>query len=366
MILLEQVVAGMLENGIGATVKHFPCGGAEEMDGHICPADVDISHEEWDRTLGYVYRHLIRTGVPAFMTTHQTFAAAQTPDENGEYEICTISKELTTDLLKNQLGFKGVVVSDALVMGGFAGENSAQKMIDCFTAGTDILLWPPVEYIDELEKRILSGAVPMERLEDALSRIWKLKENLGLFNHQKEEDFNLKFVEDASTRLGQSCITLVNNKSNRIPFDKEKIKKLLIVGITPDDNDFTKFSELVYAFEKRGIEAELRRDIWLDDLTPDIQKQYDLLIFAMCRLPHHPVGCLDMYGNNANSLWTAHTCDTSKMLPVSFGSPFSYKYFFKDDMYINAYSPSSDVMESFVAAILGEIPFKGTSPVKLR
>ena len=135
--------------------------------------------------------------------------------------------------------------------------------------------------------------------------------------------------------------------------------------MTPNDEDHESICTIQDAFERRGIKAEVWRDAWMDRLNEEKQREYDLIVFAISRLPHRPAGSMDVYGNQAYSVWTFHSCDTTKTVAASFGTPFTYRYFNWDDMYINAYSPSPDVMEAFVAAILGEIPFKGKSPVDL-
>lgn len=364
-----KIIEGALSENVISCMKHLPGGGHCLLDGHLVSVEVQASKEDWEATNGYVYRKMMEHDIPGAMTSHDSLPCIQTEaeiDENGEYLICSLSKELTTGLIKEKLGFKGCLFTDALCMGGFTGNRAMENMIRAFEAGHDVLLWPPVQIIDEIEKRILAGEIPMERLDDAVSRVWALKERLGLFDREEDlEPLDRTFIDDFSKRLCESCLTLVKNDSGRIPFDQSKVKKVLIVGVTPEDADYQKLCKLVDIFQARGIQAEIWRDTWIDGLNVEKQAEYDLIIFAFSRIFHHPIGSVDVYGNQACSVWAAHACDATKTVMASFGTPFLYKYFSRDDMFINAYWPTEDILEAFVKALFGEIPFKGVSPVKL-
>lgn len=367
--LLKQIHQGMRDEGILPTVKHFPSCGFDRDDYHLAPVRVDISANDWMEKAGRFYKGLFASGAKMVMTTHVSLPSMQSEEEcdaYGNYKCATVSKEITTGLLKERLGFNGVVVSDGLLMGGLSRPYTPEEMVDCFLSGTDLLMWPPIEYIDVMEQKILDGTVPMERLDDAVSRILTLKNDMGLFEEDVHtDDYDNAFAEDVAERVAKECITLLNNHSGRIPFDRKEVKKVLVVAVASDDTDAEALHGVADAFERRGIEVDFRRDVWMDELTSEKQKEYQMIVFAICRLPHHPAGPLMVYGDNAYSVWTSHTCDKDKMIAVSFGSPWIYKYYRQDDMYINAYSLNPETMESVVAALFEEIPFHGKSPVCL-
>lgn len=103
------------------------------------------------------------------------------------YPPATLSKELLTGLLKGEMGFKGVLVSDAMVMGGFRGwyDSYLQREIESFKAGVDVLLWPSYTFMDTLEMRIKRGEIPMYRFNDTVQRVWNLKERFGLLKKER-------------------------------------------------------------------------------------------------------------------------------------------------------------------------------------
>ena len=369
--MTSRIMDGMMDCGVMPTAKHFPGGGHTNKDSHMVRVQAKCTREEWEQTNGYIYRKLIAHGLPAIMTHHCALPCVQTEKElenKGFYKIATLSKEITTDLLKKELGFGGVVITDALCMGGFAGPEALDNMVESFKAGSDMLLWPPAEYIDYMEQKILAGEVSMERLDDAVSRVWALKEKLGLFPGQERKpmpDLPENFIQDVARRMSEGCLTLVNNDGGRIPFSKDAGKKVLVGRGTPDDNSHNEMATIADAFARRNIACEVWRDTWCDALNGKKQVEYDLIIFAVSRLFHHPIGSVDLYGNNALSVWAMHNCDPSKTIAASFGTPYIYKWFVTDDMYINAYAPTPELMEAFVAALLGEIPFQGKTPVDL-
>src|SRR5690606_16334650 len=147
-----------------------------DRDQHLVTTCNSLPWEEWMATYGAIFRAIIDSGVASIMTGHITLPAYQKERMDGGYLPATLSYELTTSLLKEQLGFQGVVVSDALIMGGFSGwYEPTRAELECFKAGTDVLLWPSLDYFDNMEKAIERGEISMERLDDAVSRVWAMK-----------------------------------------------------------------------------------------------------------------------------------------------------------------------------------------------
>lgn len=136
---LKELVRGIQDCGVAATFKHFPGLGSENVDSHIAPLELPLSKEEWDGTVRKLYEALFADGLAAVMTAHVSLPAYQTPNEDGSYTVATSSKEIMQKLLKDDMNFEGVVVTDALIMGGFSG-SSVDLEIESFLAGSDVLL----------------------------------------------------------------------------------------------------------------------------------------------------------------------------------------------------------------------------------
>lgn len=366
--IAKQIIKGMQDCGIAATAKHFPgSDDKESVDPHLAPVSNRISKEKWDATYGKLYTALFEDGLCSVMTGHQNLIAYQTEQVGGICPPTTMSHEVVSGLLKGKLGFEGVVVTDALAMGGFTGANGIENQVKCFAAGNDMLLWPSLAYIDEAEQKILAGEIPMERLDDAVSRILELKRRLGIldgnFQRMAYDEADEAHAQAIAEKISEKGITLVRNELGLIPF--QNLKKVLIVGVTPADRCYADLGGLKASFEKFGIAADMQRDIWQDELY-EKQQQYDLIVFALCRLAHQPIGPLEFWGDNASSIWASNSADPKKVVIASFGSPYTFQYYRETKLtYINAYSPADSVYDAFVKGLLGKIPFVGKSPVTL-
>ena len=158
----------------------------------------------------------------------------------------TLSKELMVDLLKGEMGFKGVIITDALNMGGCAGyyPNELEVSVQCFVAGADVVLWPSLAYMDTIEARINRGEIPMSRLDDAVERVWALRERFNflqksdsLFTEMSQADKD--FVFETGTNLAEKAVTLLEDRNGDIPLSPEKSKKILLMPISYHDKGKT-------------------------------------------------------------------------------------------------------------------------------
>jgi len=373
--LLEAIVRGMQDHGLAATAKHFPGDGTDYRDQHLTTTQNGLTMEQWWRNHGGIFQALINAGVYCIMTGHIALPAYQTRTADGRYLPATLSAELSTRLLKEEMGFKGAIVSDALIMGGFIRgheeKDRTQQEVDSFKAGTDLMLWPTEGYCDALEKALESGEVPMARLEDALTRIWAMKEKLGLFRDdftpfRPMNDEERRCVAKVEKDTAEKSLTLLRDRHHQLPLKKDRIKKVLIVGITGHDETFKDFNVLKEEFEVRGMQVQMKRNCGEDVPQETIGDEYALILYAIHTMPHKPMGPLNFTGEHAWAIWWTLTAGVNKCVVVSFGSPYHFnEYFERANIFINAYSPVPMTQRAVVRALLGEIPFQGTSPVTL-
>jgi beta-N-acetylhexosaminidase len=373
--LVSQVIKGMQEHGVAATLKHFPGDGVDYRDQHLLTSCNTLTMEQWWKYSGRAFQGCIDAGVYAIMPGHISLPAYQKNTVDGLYLPATLSKELLTDLLKGEMGFNGVIVSDALVMSGFKGYyDDEQADIEAFKAGCDVMLWTTPNYVENMIKAVESGEVSMERLDDAVERIWNLKMKVGLF----DEDFVpgtaltpeiSNFATDTAKKVAENSITLLRDKKNILPLNPQKHKKILLVGVATMQKNFEPVKLFKEELEKRGAEVTLQKNLRFEtDLkyTDTVSDQYDLIIFALNRYPHHPIGPQSFFGEEAESMWSVNSLDRNKTMVISFGNPFFFhEYFEAVHVYINAYSYVPATFKATAAALFGEIPFKGKSPVNL-
>ncbi|MBQ3553063.1 MAG: glycoside hydrolase family 3 protein [Clostridia bacterium] len=360
--IYREVVRGIQDQGVCATVKHFPGLGTYFVNMHIAPGSNILPFDEWMETYGYTYKEMFKENVMSVMTTHVSLKSYDSEGENGYYPIATFSSKLTTELLKRELGFEGAVVTDAMIMGGNGTGDFVKECVQAFKAGADLLLWPPVEAAEEIEKQILNGEIPMSRLEDALNRIEKMEIFRGNALKNKTYDVpDAKFVDKTKLEIAKHGMCLLRNEIGLLPLT-EKYKKVLIVDVTDEDECSAKL--LKKEFEKRDIKADVCRDIeekfslvcWPEDMQK-MSKDYDLVIFNVNAF------FASQWSQAHMLIWASHQFDKKKKLVVNYGSPyFATEYFPEDPTYIEMNTtPTEDTVKMLVDGILGEMIFTGKS-----
>ncbi|MDP4201164.1 MAG: glycoside hydrolase family 3 N-terminal domain-containing protein [Bacteroidota bacterium] len=378
--LLSRQIKGLQDNGVAATIKHFPGDGVDFRDQHLLTTCNSMPFDVWEKYHGRVFKALIDSGVKTIMPGHICLPSYQKETMNGHYLPATLSKELLTNLLKGELGFKGVVVSDAMVMGGFRGwyDSQLEGEIHSFMAGVDVLLWPSYQFMDTLEARIIRKEIPESRLNDAVSRVWNLKKSLGLMDKNRqlieamtpEEKSNAQSVSDA---ICEKAITLVRDRSQALPLDPKKDKKILLVGVTPvsrkgGDSSLKKMEGFGELLRSKGFVVDFQHDLLYETQgwTESVSKQYDRILFLVDRHMHAPYGPLELWDDEAQTVWGINAMPKEKLIVISLGSPYSIpEYFERVNTCINAYSNTTVMHKALVKALIGEIPMKGDSPVNL-
>lgn len=366
--LLPQVVRGMQDNGLAACAKHFPGDGVDWRDQHIVTTNNTLSREEWQRQHGRVFKSLIDAGVMSIMAGHISLPAYQTPAPNGMYLPATLSSELITDLLKGEMGFEGVVVTDAMDMGGFNGwyATKEQTEIEAFKAGCDMLLWPTPGYVDNLVAAVEHGEVSMARLDDAVSRILRMKERLGLFaapslRAMTQEDH--RFVQSVQRRTADASITLLRDGMGLFPMSPETRRKIAVVPVTHHQPAMEESTRLCALLRERGFAV----DEYPQGIADEQTDGYDLILYALFSRPFRPIGFLDFMGPEAVKVQRCLQAAVDRTAVVSFGSPyFAEQYFERALTCVNAYSMLAPSVEGFVRAACGDIPFTSFSPVALK
>lgn len=371
--LLKQVIRGMQENGLAACAKHFPGDGVDYRDQHIVTTDNTLPFAAWKKQHGRVFQELIDDGVYSVMVGHITLPDYQKEVfANGMKLPATLSKELMTNLLKKEMGFGGVVVTDALGMGGYLGwyPDRRRANIESFKAGADMMLWPSEHYVDDMVEAVENGYVPMARLDDAVTRILEMKEKLGMFdqdNHAiKLTPKDVAFVKETQQACAEQAVTLIRDDNKVFPLDREKVKKIAVLPVTHHEPAFEVGAHLCDELRARGFAVDYYREYMPESEVFALGEKYDIILYALFSRPFRPMGFLDFMGLQAGIVANCGKENVDKTVVVSFGSPyFGRQYFERIPAYVNAYSMLDPSAEAFVRAATGEIPFGDFSPVKL-
>ena len=367
--MLPQVIRGMQDNGLAACAKHFPGDGVDYRDQHLVTTANSLPMVQWRKLHGKVFADCIASGVMSIMPGHITLPAYQKRRwANGLPLPATLSSELIEELLKKEMGFEGIVVTDALNMGGFQGwyENRRRSQIESFKAGCDMMLWPTEHYVDDLVEAVENGYVSMERLDDAVSRILTVKDKLGLFHKgntfKKLSGQEQMYINSVQQKTAEQSVTLIRDDAGHFPLSPQKYQKITVVPITHYEPAFAEAELLCRELENRGFSVCYRKD----GVTDTEVEQTDLLLYALFSRSFRPVGFLDFHSREAWKITQYLACGVSKTVVVSFGSPwFGNQYFERAPTYVNAYSMLSPSVKAFVQAATGENEFGSFSPFRL-
>ncbi|MGO7214615.1 glycoside hydrolase family 3 protein [Rhizobium ruizarguesonis] len=372
-------VHGLQRNGVAATAKHWPGEGYDDRDQHLVTTTNPLSMDEWKETFGRLYGTLITEGVLAIMSGHISLPAyirSKMPDAGLEaFRPASVSRLLNVDLLRDELGFNGIIVSDATPMGGLsAWGHHLDTLPDIIANGCDMILFSdePEEDMAAVKAAVEDGRITPERLEEAILRVLALKAHLKLFQPSDvlpdaAEVRHLLAHPDnvAASReyIGRSP-TLVKDVNGIFPLDPAKTKRVLLVDggiihpLMPQPLEFL----LPALLRKEGFEVTIDRPDIVP--TPD---DFDLVLYALgdesllvrgrIFVDWHRMGG----GGLFKAMYRPWTNIPSVM--ISFGHPYHLYDAPRVPAYINAYSTMDSVQEAVVDCMLGRKPFLGTNPV---
>ena len=217
-------VKGAQENGLIATAKHFPGHGDTAVDSHRQLPTITADRARLDKVELLPFKRVIDAGIQSIMTAHLAVPAL---DPTADLPA-TLSPAITAGLLRKDMGFKGLIVTDALDMGGvtnaFTPEDSSLRAL---LAGADVILMPPtpIKVMAYLAEAVRSGRVPMARVDESVRRILEAKARLGLNKYRTVDVDALPFKLGTKANLAQSmkvfegAATLVKNESGLLPLD---------------------------------------------------------------------------------------------------------------------------------------------------
>lgn len=372
------------ECDVAVSIKHFPGDGIDERDQHLLTSVNSLSMEEWDRTYGSIYKKLIDDGALTVMAGHIAMPAYQeyfNPETKNTVIPASLSKELLKNLLREKLGFNGLVITDATPMVGFCAAMEREKSVPlAIENGCDMILFNKdlAEDYRFMMDGYQNGLLSEKRLLDANRRILALKAALKL--HEKKlkgalvpdrEQLSVlkngQHVEWAK-ELADASITLVKDTANLLPVNAEKYPRVLleILGDFPSNDrvigkvreELEKRDFQVSVYEKENFEVGV-------DNVGAFKKKYDMVIYIgnVENASNKTTNRLNWYtfwGQGNNVPWFANEVP---VLFISVANPYHLLDVPMVKTYINCYSNNEYVLEEAVKKITGESSFKGKSPV---
>ena len=366
-------VAGAQRAGVLATAKHFPGHGDTEVDSHLSLPVISAQRPRLDRIEWAPFREAIGAGVMTVMTAHIAVPALE-PDPRRP---ATLSAAILEQVLRNELGFQGLVVSDSMKMKGLTrGYWSGESAVQALEAGVDVLLDPPDAQVvfGALLQAVKTGRLSEARVDRSVERILQAKAWLGLSRRKRTDVRQLARRINAPTLrhqvqdLADASVTLVKDDPSQVPLDVRGIRSghLIILSTRPSPGAAS------------DLEGHLRTRLdWLEvdrlssDAAPELLDQVenragkaDLCLVAL----HVPLvtgtGRLGLPPLLADRLKGLVRVKPSTLL-ISLGDPYLIRQLSFFPTYLCTFSHVSTSQKAAVKALFGEIPVAGRLPVSI-
>ena len=368
-----QFIKGLQNHGMLATAKHFPGHGDTETDSHTSLATIPSdSSRLWSLELK-PFQTVIDAGVDAVMVAH-----VHAPDFQPNANLpATLSSFWVTDILRKKMGFKGVIVTDSMTMGGVTRNYSdSYALIHAINAGCDFILqnYNVKKSIDNVEDAVKRGIILEDRINNAALKMLKMKEKVGL--HQQryismgetrrilgKQEFK-KTADDIAAR----SITLVKNDNSFLPLTVEEKEEIVVIDIYDHPNDHEE-SVTTKKLKHSGLKIrslqvdESDSTMYYESILENIPENTPIILNAFANpsawknrifLPEHQMKFIHDLNRKSN-----------RVLLISFGNPYLIEGLPETPAYICAWKGSDLMQNSLVASLLGKSDFTGKLPITI-
>ena len=369
---VTEFIRGVQENGGLATAKHFPGHGDTTADSHIDLPVATADRARLEKLELVPFRAAIAAGVGTIMTGHLNVPALE-PDPNTP---ATLSSRVLTDLLRKQLGFQGLVVTDAMDMGGITVRYApGDAAVRAFLAGADALLMPPVPdaAYEALLAAVHSGQISQQRLDASVRRILAAKARLGLQKNRLVDvaalnnNFGSLAWQAESQEISDRGITLLQDTPHRLPLDGTKRARALLVCLYADPEPYPG-EDLERELRKRfDSVVTLRADTKFakaENLKLPAPDSYDVAILALFVRVSDRKGDVDVPADQFPLIQQIYK--TGKpVISVGLGSPYLIERFPQAETWLSVFGIADVAQISVARALFGEIPIRGRLPVTI-
>lgn len=367
------LIRGLSDGGIIATAKHFPGHGSTNLDSHLELPIIPLTENELiDRDL-YPFLQAIRYGVDAIMIAHLEVPAF----EKIERLPATLSVSIVNDLLKEKLGFEGLIITDAMNMHAITNNFSisdANKF--AFLAGNDIILMPPDDSvaIESFYQSVLNSEIPESRIDYSVKKILNYKKKFGL-QHNYYIDSNEVMIKinsishhRLSAEIAEKSVTLLKDESNILPLDLKKYKKIVSISLLDsknrkDDNTFQinikkQLNANCFTLNYNSKNLEYNNALYS-------AKYSDLIIIPIELSVKSFYGSISLNSKYKDFIEQLFNLNIP-MVVISLGSPYIINEIPFVKTYINVYGENSYSQTAAVKGLLNQFPIQGKSPIEIQ
>jgi beta-N-acetylhexosaminidase len=374
-------VRGEQRGGVSATLKHFPGHGDTVTDSHSGVPWIFHTREQWEQTDAPPFRAGIAAGVDMIMTAHVVMPYLQSdcdPDTQAGCDPATLDPEILTGLLRNELGFNGVVVTDALNMAGVREQYGDERIpVLALKAGVDMPMMVDttadtvsldVAYNGVL-KAVHSGELTEDRIDESVYRVLKLKQRRGLFRHPfvnargARRKLGTPRHRAAARRVGDHSVTLIKNDAGLLPIDAGGGQRVLVTGYrsVSDTSNAEPAAHLAKALDRHGVSTELYEtgsapDAAAIDTAASRAQASDLVVVATSNASGLP---------SQLALVNRLLATGKPVVVVATRNPYDIASFPSAQTYLATYSWTRPAMGAVARVLLGKLSPTGKLPVHI-
>ena len=357
---------GMQSEGILANAKHFPGHGDTATDSHLKLPVLNFSKERLDSIELFPYKRVFDAGMGSVMTAHLSIPVL----ESNPKLPTSLSPKVVTDLLKDKLGFLGLIFTDGLNMKGAANySSSAEINLAAIQAGNDVLLIPqdvPAS-ITLIKNAIDSGVLSLDRIDESVRKILLAKYKVGLHLYKPIDTQNL--IQDLNTiedevlhrELVKNSMTIIKNHKKTLPIqDLKKYENIAYVAMGDDHGDL--FLETLSKYSKIQKVSSDNLNELIDTL-----EDFDLVIVGFHKSNTHPWKSFEF--SNQELVWLHEISRKNTTILSVFASPYSLlniKSFNNLESVLIAYQNSEISQVISAQTIFGAIEANGKLPVSIK
>ncbi|HWS86081.1 MAG TPA: glycoside hydrolase family 3 N-terminal domain-containing protein [Pyrinomonadaceae bacterium] len=367
---VSAAVRGTREGGALSTAKHFPGHGDTAVDSHIGLPTIGADRTRLDRLELVPFRAAVAAGVDAVMTAHIAL-----PKITGDGLPATLSPKVTTEMLRRELRFDGLVVTDSLGMGAITkGFPNGEASVRAIQAGADVALTPPElkASLDALEEAVNSKRLSPERVDESVRRVLRAKYRLGLAERRTVDPSAVKNLVErpealaSARRVAEASVTLLRDGRGLLPLDAKRAAGAAFVVVAADE-DPEEGRTFVPQVQKRVPGARVLRA----DPKTDVAR-YDALLSEATKAETIVVAAFvkRAAGKGTVALPERQAEFVRKLVAsgrpvavIAFSGPYLVRQFPDAAAFMVAYGIEDVAQEAAARVLFGDAPARGRLPV---
>lgn len=381
-VLVSAFVESVQENGMAATLKHFPGDGMDDRDQHVCTTVNTMEYEEWKSTYGRTFQAGVDAGALSIMMGHIALKGVSSVNKWGDYLPGTLDPAMHK-YLREELNFDGLIISDAIKMGGCFphGTSESDIVVKNLAAGSDMVLFVREfdNIITGIKEALDGGVLSMQRLNDAVLHVLQFKAHLGLHKQPVLADEMTaatimydKSYDDIGRRIADSSISCFRNRKPEYQIDEGETVLIVMLPVDKPNKNALKLahqeSEKTFgiwqdAFLQYGVNCMLATDV---DSYMRQKDNCQSCIYVFPVMPQAGRGSIKLTYSALQIIEQTRDKAPEKKLFVSTGNPYILDELSYLPNFYCLFGSTPNLINSFVKKMMNNEVFSSFSPVRLK